>query len=83
MPVTPYFRMIENPHTVQLAVRVAVHQPPLDRTLAVWLDSAPDLSCTDSTQDYWVDVEHQPNGVGSQLVGVVIAEVWGWRSAGG
>jgi acetyl esterase len=30
-----------------------------------------------------VDGEHQPNGVGSQLVGVVIAGVWGWRPAGG
>jgi hypothetical protein len=25
----------------------------------------------------------EPNGVGSQLVGVVIAGVWGWRPAGG
>jgi hypothetical protein len=44
---------------------------------------APDLSSTNSTQACWVDVEHQPNGVGSQLVGVVIAGVWGWRPAGG
>ena len=34
------------------------------------------MSCTNSTQAYGVDVEHQPNGVGSQLVGVVIAGVW-------
>ena len=34
-------------------------------------------------QEAWVDAQHQPNGVGSQLVGVVIAEVWGWRPAGG
>jgi hypothetical protein len=26
---------------------------------------------------------HQPNGVGSQLVAVVMAGVWGWRPAGG
>ena len=44
---------------------------------------APDLSSTNSTQAYWVDVEHQPNGVGSQLVGVVIAGVWaGGRPVG-
>ena len=59
-----------------MAVRVAVHQPAPDSTQAVWLDSAPDLSCADSIQAYWVDVEHQPNGVGSRLVGVVIAGVW-------
>jgi hypothetical protein len=43
-----------------MAVPVAVHQPAPDRTLAVWLDSAPDLSSTDSTQAHWVDGEHQP-----------------------
>src|SRR5215203_5136816 len=43
-----------------VSVPVSVHQPALDRTVAVWLDSAPDLSCTDSTQAYCVDVEHQP-----------------------
>ena len=43
-----------------MAVSVAVHQPVPDRTQAVWLDLAPDLSCTDSTQAHWVDVEHQP-----------------------
>jgi hypothetical protein len=43
-----------------MAVRVAVHQPSPDSTQAVWLDSTPDLSCTDSTQAHWVDVEHQP-----------------------
>jgi hypothetical protein len=42
-----------------VAVRVAVHQPAPDRTQAVWLDSAPDLSCTNSTRAHWVDVEHQ------------------------
>ena len=41
------------------------------------------LSSTNSTPAYWVDVERQPNGVGSQLVGVVIAGVWGWWPAGG
>ncbi len=66
-----------------MSVPVSVHQPSPDRTLAVWLDLAPDLSSRESTQDYWVDAEHQPNGVGSQLVGVVIAGVWGWRPAGG
>ena len=30
-----------------VAVRVAVHQPAPDRTLAVWLDSTPDLSSTE------------------------------------
>jgi hypothetical protein len=43
-----------------VAVRVAVHQPVPERTLAVWLDSTPDVSCTNSTQVYCVDVEHQP-----------------------
>jgi hypothetical protein len=43
-----------------MAVRVAVHKPAPDRTVAVELDSAPDLSCTESTQDHCVDVEHQP-----------------------
>src|SRR5215218_699393 len=39
---------------------LSVHQPSPDRTVAVWLDSASDLSCTDSTQAHCVDVEHQP-----------------------
>jgi hypothetical protein len=43
-----------------VAVSVAVHQPAPDRTLAAWRDSTPDLSCTDSTLAYCVDVEHQP-----------------------
>jgi hypothetical protein len=43
-----------------MAVRVAVHQPSPDRTLAVYLDSTPDLSCTNSTQDHPLDVDHQP-----------------------
>ena len=43
-----------------MAVRVAVHQPSPDRTQGVWLDSNPDLSCTNSTPDNAVDVEHQP-----------------------
>jgi hypothetical protein len=43
----------------------------------------PDLGSANSTQPHCLDAEHQPNGVGSQLVGVVIAEVWGWRPAGG
>jgi hypothetical protein len=38
-----------------VVVRVAVHQPSPDRTQAVWLDSAHDLSSTDSTQEYPVD----------------------------
>ena len=42
---------------LDLIVRVAVHQSAPDRTLAVWLDSAP---CTNSTQEYAVDGEHQP-----------------------
>ena len=42
-----------------MAVRVAVHQSSPDRTLAVWLDLVPDLSSTNSTQEYLVDVEHQ------------------------
>jgi hypothetical protein len=44
-----------------MSVPVSVHQPAPDRTLAVWLDSTPDLSSTDSTQAYWVDGEHQPH----------------------
>jgi hypothetical protein len=43
-----------------VAVRVSVHQPSPERTLATWLDSAPDLSCANSTQGHWVDAEHQP-----------------------
>jgi len=66
-----------------VSVPVSVHQPAPDRTQAVWLDLAPDLSSTNSTQAHWVDGEHQPNGVGSQLVGVVIVEVWaGGRPVG-
>jgi hypothetical protein len=42
---------------------VSVHQPALDRTLAVSLDLPPDLSCTDSIQADCVDVEHQPTDV--------------------
>jgi hypothetical protein len=34
---------------------MAVHQPALDRTLAIWLDSEPDLSCKDSTVQHAVD----------------------------
>jgi hypothetical protein len=44
----------------EVSVPVSVHQPSPDRTLAVWLDSTPDLSSTNSTQAYCVDVEHQP-----------------------
>jgi hypothetical protein len=44
----------------EMSVPLSVHQPVPDRTLAVWLDSTPDLSCTDSTQAYCVDGEHQP-----------------------
>jgi hypothetical protein len=43
-----------------VAVRMAVHQPAPDRTLAGWLDSTPDLSCTNSTLAHCVDAEHQP-----------------------
>jgi hypothetical protein len=43
-----------------MAVRVAVHQPSPDSTQATKLDSTPDLSCTNSIQDYCLDVEHQP-----------------------
>jgi GNAT superfamily N-acetyltransferase len=43
-----------------MSVPVSVHQPAPDRTLAVCLDSTPDLSCTNSTQAYCMDVDHQP-----------------------
>jgi hypothetical protein len=43
-----------------VVVRLAVHQPAPDRTLAISLDSAPNLSCTNSTQAHCVDAEHQP-----------------------
>jgi hypothetical protein len=43
-----------------VSVRVSVHQPVPDRTPAVWLDSAADLSSANSTQAYWVDGDHQP-----------------------
>src|SRR5215207_1201020 len=51
---------LQLPRRWHVAVRVAVHQPAPDSTQATWLDSAPDLSCTNSTQAYCVDVEHQP-----------------------
>jgi|GEM_PF-4708575 len=44
----------------RMSVSVSVHQPVPDRTLAVWMDSAPDLTCIDSTQAHCVDAEHQP-----------------------
>jgi hypothetical protein len=47
-------------HGRLVSVPVSVHLPASDRTLAVWLDLAPDLSSADSTQAYCVDVEHQP-----------------------
>jgi hypothetical protein len=43
-----------------VSVSVSVHQLAPDRTLAVSLDSTSDLNCTNSTQAYCVDVEHQP-----------------------
>src|SRR5215213_8799442 len=51
---------LQLPRRWHVAVRVAVHQPSPDSTQATWLDSAPDLSCTNGTQAYWVDVEYQP-----------------------
>ena len=45
--------------SAEVSVCVSAHQPSSDRTLAVWLDSAPDLSCNDSTQGNCVDAEHQ------------------------
>jgi hypothetical protein len=42
-----------------VAVRVAVHQPPLDSTPCDRLDWTPDLSRTNSTQDHCLDVDHQ------------------------
>jgi hypothetical protein len=43
-----------------VSVSVSVHEPVPDRTLAISLDLAPDLSCTDSIQDHYMDVDHQP-----------------------
>ena len=40
-----------------MSVPVSVHQPAPDRTLATWLDTTPDLSSTNSTQHYAVDVD--------------------------
>src|SRR5829696_9625507 len=48
-------------------VSPAVHQASPDRTLAVWLDLAPDLSCTNSIQDYCLDVEHQPTDLATAV----------------
>jgi hypothetical protein len=53
-----------------VSVSVAVHQPAPDSTLAVWLDSGPDLSSTNSTQDHCLDVDHQPTDRGG----------WGFES---
>jgi hypothetical protein len=52
-----------------VSVSVSVHEPLPDRTLAISLDLAPDLSCTDSLQDHCLDVDHQPTdlAVGSSL----------------
>src|SRR5829696_10152393 len=52
-----------------MSVPVSVHQPAPDRTLAVWLDSTPDLSSTNSTQADCMDGEHQPTDL---VVGVRI-----------
>jgi hypothetical protein len=43
-----------------MSVPVSVHQPAPDRTVAVWLDSSPDLTSINSTQAHWVDGEHWP-----------------------
>ena len=51
-----------------MAVRVAVHQPAPDSTQAVWLDSAPNLSSTNSTQAHCVDAEHQPTDLAVEVV---------------
>jgi hypothetical protein len=56
-----------------VVVRVAVHQPSPDSTLAVSLDSAPDLSSTNSTQAHWVDVEHQPTDLAVGVFGSLAA----------
>ena len=55
---------------VHLWQPVSVHQPVREGTGGDWLDSAPDLSYTDGTQGYVVDVDHQP----TDLVG------WGFES---
>src|SRR5687767_11405427 len=49
-----------HPDRRRMSVPVSVHQAVPDRTLAVWLDSTPDLSSANSTQAYCVDGEHQP-----------------------
>ena len=65
MPVTPYFRMIKN-----LALRSwqSVWQSTSRHQMDVWyrLDSAADLSSTNSIQDYCLDVEHQPTDLGGK-----------------
>src|SRR5213083_2664160 len=50
---------IDRGQASSVVVRVAVHQPAPDRTLAVSLDSTPDLSSTNSPQAHCVDAEHQ------------------------
>jgi hypothetical protein len=39
---------------------LSFHLALLGPTGAHWLDDPPDRSCKDSTQDYCLDVEHQP-----------------------
>jgi hypothetical protein len=43
-----------------VAVRVAVHQPSPASTWDDWLELGADLSSRNSTQEYPVDVDHQP-----------------------
>ena len=56
----PAARVMQRLPLGPVSVSVSVHQPAPDRTQAIWLDSAPDLSSADSTQAHCMDAEHQP-----------------------
>jgi hypothetical protein len=66
-----------------LIIRLIMQTIRRDPSGSVGIDEASKLSRPDSSGADQIDAEHQPNGVGSQLVGVVMAGVWGWRPAGG
>jgi hypothetical protein len=58
---------------------MAVHLASLDRTVAICMDSAPELSCTDSTQDHFRAADGLLGfaGVPVALVGEVVSLISG------
>jgi hypothetical protein len=66
-----------------LIIRLIIQTIRLDLSGSDQIDEASNVSRPDPSGADQIDAEHLSNGVGSQLVGVVIAAVWGWRPAGG